>query len=111
LVDYPLVDSGRGRAGVAIARAQAEQAAVTYRNAILLALREVADTLVTLQKVRERIVQRQAQVTAALAELDLASSRQEELRASVQLYRALGGGWSDDELRRLIEQPGEARKP
>jgi HAE1 family hydrophobic/amphiphilic exporter-1 len=137
-VDYPFIDSGRGRAGVAIARAQAEQAAVVYRSTILQAFREVADTLVTLQKVRERIAQRQVQVTASrealrlsdlrytggvadylevldaqrvsyLAEIDLTRSRQDELQASVQLYRALGGGWSDDELRRLIAAPSEAR--
>ena len=45
-----------------------------------------------------------------LAETDLARSRQDELVASVQLYRALGGGWSDDELTRLIEQPFDARR-
>jgi multidrug efflux system outer membrane protein len=138
-VQYPLVDSGRGRANVAIATAQAEQAAVVYRQSILVALAEVADTLVTLQKVRERIEQIQVQVTAAreslrlsdlryiggvadylevldaqrvlfLAETDLARSRRDQLAASVQLYRALGGGWSDDELLRLIEKPAEARK-
>jgi multidrug efflux system outer membrane protein len=138
VVQYPFVDSGRGRAGVAIATAQAEQAAVVYRSTILLALHEVADTLVALQKVRERIGQRQIQVTGAtealrlsnaryvggvadylevldaqrvlyLAETDLARSRQDELLASVQLYRALGGGWSDQELLRLIEKPFDAR--
>jgi multidrug efflux system outer membrane protein len=89
--------------------------------------------------VRERIAEREVQVTAArealrlsnlryvggvsdylevldtqrvlfLAETDLARSRQDELFASVQLYRALGGGWSDDELTRLIEQPFGARR-
>ena len=45
-----------------------------------------------------------------LAETDFARSRQDELIASVQLYRALGGGWSDDELLRLTEQPFEARR-
>jgi multidrug efflux system outer membrane protein len=137
-VQYPLVDSGRGRAGVGVATAQAEQAAVTYRQTILQAFGEVADSLVTLQKVRERIEQRQVQVAAAgeglrlsnlryvggvadylevldaqrvlfLAETDLARSREDQLLASVQLYRALGGGWSDDELRRLIERPPDAR--
>jgi multidrug efflux system outer membrane protein len=139
VVQYPLVDSGRGRAGIAIATAQAEEAAVVYRNAILLALREVADTLVARQKVRERIDQQQVQVAAArealrlsdarylggvadylevldtqrvlfLAETDLARSRFDEFQASVQLYRALGGGWSDDELLRLINRPADARK-
>jgi len=138
-MSLPLVDSGRGKAGVAVAVAQAEQAAVGYRRAILFALREVADTLVTLQKVRERIAQQQVQVNAAAealrlsdlryrggvadylevldaqrvlyaAETDLARSRQNELVASVQLYRALGGGWSDEELAQLLEKPAEARK-
>jgi hypothetical protein len=27
----------------------------------------------------------------------------------VRLYRALGGGWSDDELRRLAERSPDAR--
>ena len=135
---YPLVDSGRGRAGVAVATAQAEQAALAYRATILAALREVADTLVALQKIRERIAQRLVQVTGAtealrlsnaryvggvadylevldaqrvlfIAETDLTRSRQDELVASVQLYRALGGGWSDAELMRLIERPFTAR--
>jgi multidrug efflux system outer membrane protein len=137
-VQYPLIDSGRGRAGVAVATAQAEQAAVTYRRAILQAFGEVADTLVRLQRERERIEQRQIQVSAAteslrlsnlryvggvadylevldaqrvlfLAETDLARSREDLLLASVQLYRALGGGWSDSELRRLVDRPPDAR--
>jgi multidrug efflux system outer membrane protein len=138
VVQYPLVDSGRGRAGVDIATAQAEQAALAYRATIVQALREVADTLVALEKVRERIAQRQVQVAGAtealrlsnaryvggvadylevldaqrvlfIAETDLTRSRQDELIASVQLYRALGGGWSDDELMRLIDRPFTAR--
>jgi multidrug efflux system outer membrane protein len=138
-LQMPIVDGGRGKAGVAIATAQAEQAAVAYRRAILFALREVADTLVTQQKVRERMVQQQVQVAAArealrlsdlryrggvadylevldaqrvlfAAETDLARSRQNELVASVQLYRALGGGWSDEELAKLVERPADARK-
>lgn len=119
--------------------AQAEQAAVAYRRTILFALREVADTLVALQKVRERMAQQQVQVTAAreavrlsdlryrggvtdylevldtqrvlfTAETDLARSRQSELVGAVQLYRALGGGWSDDELAKLMARPADARK-
>jgi multidrug efflux system outer membrane protein len=139
VVQYPFYDSGRGRAGVAIATAQAEQAAVFYRRSILLALREVADTLITRQKVRERIEQEEIEVAAAreavrlsdaryvggvadylevldtqrvlfLAEIDLARSKQAALQAAVQLYRALGGGWSDEELLRLLEAPPTARK-
>jgi outer membrane protein, multidrug efflux system len=51
-----------------------------------------------------------AQRVLFLAESDLARSRQDELVASVQLYRALGGGWSDDELLRVMERPAEAQK-
>lgn len=93
----------------------------------------------TLQKIRDRMAQPQIRVTAArealrlsdlrdrggvanylevldaqrvlfAAETDLARSRQAELVTSVQLYRALGGGWSDEELAKLIEKPMDARK-
>ena len=130
-VDWTLVDSGRGTANIDVAKAQVEQAVIVYRRAILVSLREVADTLVQLQKTRERIAEQQIQVGAARetlrlsdiryrggvtdylevldaqrvlfsAETSLARSRQAELIASVQLYRALGGGWSDEELARLL---------
>jgi multidrug efflux system outer membrane protein len=138
-LDIPLVDSGRGKAGIAVATAQAEQAAVIYRRAILVALREVADTLTTLQKIRERIAQEEVSAKAAqeavrlsdiryrggvadylevldaqrvlfAAETNLARSRQTQLVAYVQLYRALGGGWSDEELTKLIQKPATARQ-
>jgi multidrug efflux system outer membrane protein len=130
-VDWTLIDSGRGTANIDVAKAQVEQAVIGYRRSILVALREVADTLVQLQKIRERIAEQQIQVGAAretlrlsdiryrggvtdylevldaqrvlfTAETSLARSRQAELVASVQLYRALGGGWSDEELARLL---------
>jgi len=130
-VDWTLIDSGRGNANIEVAKAQVEQAVIVYRRAILVALREVADTLIQLQKIRERIAEQEIQVGAAretvrlsdiryrggvtdflevldaqrvlfAAETSLARSRQVELIASVQLYRALGGGWSDEELARLL---------
>jgi len=130
-VDWTLIDSGRGNANIEVAKAQVEQAVIVYRRAILVALREVADTLVQLQKIRERIAEQEIQVGAAretvrlsdiryrggvtdflevldaqrvlfAAETNLARSRQAELFASVQHYRALGGGWSDEELTRLL---------
>jgi len=138
-VDWTLVDSGRGKASVEVAKAQVEQAVVNYRRTILVALREVADTLVTLQQIRERIAEQQIQVDAArealrlsdvryrggvadylevldaqrvlfAAETNLARSRQTELVAAVQLYRALGGGWSDEELAKLMAPPEPSKQ-
>ncbi|MGH9796214.1 MAG: efflux transporter outer membrane subunit [Candidatus Acidiferrales bacterium] len=133
-INWPLFDSGRGRASVGVARSQAEQAAVSYRSTILRALQETADALATIQKAREQITEHEIRVAAARevlrlthlryragvvsyieildaqrqlfsAEVDLVRSRRAELVGIVQLYRALGGGWSDDELRRLIGKP------
>jgi len=42
------------------------------------------------------------------AELDLADLKRVQLVGAVQLYRALGGGWSDDELKKLAERPATA---
>ncbi len=138
-INWPLFDSGRGRANVNIARAQAEQAAVIYRSTILAALRETADALVSIQKAREQITQQEIRVAAARevlrltdlryragvvsyieildaqrqllsAEVDLVRARRAEMVGVVQLYRALGGGWSNDELRKLMSKPVSATK-
>ena len=39
------------------------------------------------------------------AELDLSSAKLTQLLAAIDLYRALGGGWSDEELLKLSERP------
>jgi multidrug efflux system outer membrane protein len=93
-----------------------------YAQAIMTALKEVSDALVTLQRLREERVEEENQVVALQlavdisrvqfeggtatyldlinaeqqrfpAELALAALEGEELSAYVQLYRALGGGW------------------
>ncbi len=93
-----------------------------YRKAALNGYREVANTLVTIQKLGDVRVQRQTGVAALLDASDLARSRYEsglasyieiltadqdlfqqqlllaqtrgaELRARAELYRSLGGGW------------------
>lgn len=136
-LDIPLYDGGAGSARVRVARAQAEQAALAYRNTILISLREVADALVTIQKIREEIADNEVRTEAAreylrltelryrggvvsylevldaqrqlfAAETDLADTRGTQLLAVVQLYRALGGGWSNDELSKLAERPATA---
>jgi len=126
----PLVDSGRGRHGVEIAAAQLRQTELNWRNTVLVSLREVADALVAVDTVREEIAQNETRVTAARdslrltelryrggvasylevldtqrqlfsAEIDCAQSRRALLLGFVELYRALGGGWSDEQLRTL----------
>ena len=120
-MNWPLLDL-KGSANVGVAKAQAEQAALTYRSTILTALREVADALVTCEKVQRRLADEQIRVAAGKeysrltslryrggvadylevldaerqlysAEIDLAQANLTKLQAVVRLYKALGGGW------------------
>ncbi|MGH7164646.1 MAG: efflux transporter outer membrane subunit [Nitrospiraceae bacterium] len=108
---------------VKVSEAQTKKALAQYENAILTAFKEVEDALIAVQKTREQREAQEAQVAAlqsALtladkryrggfasyldvltaqrdlfqAELGLASTRQQNLVSVVQLYKALGGGWS-----------------
>jgi outer membrane protein, multidrug efflux system len=107
------------------AEAQAKQALAQYERSILIAFREVEDALVAVRTARVQNEAQQQQVAAlqsALklaelrykgglanyldvlvsrrnlfeAELALTSSRRLHLVSVVQLYKALGGGWSPD---------------
>jgi multidrug efflux system outer membrane protein len=136
-VDIPLYDGGRASSRERVIRAQAQQAAIGYRSVILQSLREVADALAAVQTARAEIVEQEARVKATTeyvrladmrffggvssylevidaqreqyaSEIDLASSRLLELLGVIDLYRALGGGWSDEELKKLSERPATA---
>lgn len=105
--------------------AQTKQAVAQYQQAVLTAFREVEDALVAVQTARVQSESQQQQVTAlqsALkladlryrgglanyldvlvarrnlfeAELALTSTRRLLLASVVQLYKALGGGWTPD---------------
>lgn len=118
----PIFDAGRTKAGVEGAKARAKIALTAYQKAAQRAFQETANSLNSYQKFGEvigegtRLVASQKSVsTIALdrfqggassylevldaqrglfnAELDLADSRSNRLRAVVQAYRALGGGW------------------
>jgi multidrug efflux system outer membrane protein len=107
---------------VDLAKAQEQIALVQYERAIQTAFREVSDTLVQYQKLREIRTEQERLVTTledrarlsyvryqggidtllnALdadrdlfeAELRLTQTRRDEVVTLVQLYRALGGGW------------------
>lgn len=118
----PIFTGGRLKSNVALARAQQDIALVQYERSIQNAFREVSDSLVQVEKVRE-VRGRQESLVATLkdrsrlshvryeggvdtlldaldadrdlfdAELRLAQLRRDELVSVVQLYRALGGGW------------------
>jgi len=114
--------------------AQSREALARYEQAVLVAFREVEDALVAVRTVREQRGAQSEQVEAlrsALrlanrrykgglanyldvlvaqrnlfdAELALTSTHRLQLVSVVQLYKALGGGWSP--LDRAQQQPGQ----
>lgn len=123
-VRVPLFTGGRLQGELDVARAQAEQAQARYEQVVLLALQDVEDALVGIRTTREQVAAQSAQVetlTTSLslvehryenglasylevldaqrslfnAELSLALVQAQELASGVQLYKALGGPWSE----------------
>jgi len=117
-------DGGLRRAQVAQARAQFDAAAANYRGTVVTAFQQVEDSLASLNHYYDAAEQEKAAVDAAQRTLDfsMALYRQGasdyltvvtsqtallqaqvqsldldtlQLRASVDLIRALGGGWED----------------
>jgi multidrug efflux system outer membrane protein len=122
----PVFNAGRTRGNVQLAEAVQRALVVNYQRAIYTAFREVADALAAHSRTaaqraeQERLVEAlrattrlstqryeggvdnylqvlDAQRNLFQGELDLARLRQLELTAVVQLYRALGGGWSSED--------------
>lgn len=123
----PIFDAGRYAARTQAAEARQRQAVANYQKAVETAFREVADALSTLQQTTasEQDLQQRAdaarnalrlarlryeagysaylevldaQRTASDAELAFLRNRQSRLVASVDLMKALGGGWSGGAL-------------
>lgn len=123
----PIFDSGRYAARTQAAEARQKQAVGGYQKAVETAFREVADALTTVQQseASEQDLQLRAkaarnalrlarlryeagysayievldaQRAANEAELAFVRNRQSRLAASVDLMKALGGGWSVDQL-------------
>jgi multidrug efflux system outer membrane protein len=121
-VSQPLFNGGRNRSTVELATAQQQLALIHYERTIQTAFREVSDTLIQYEKVRDVRATQELLVNTlqdrvrlsymryrggvdtllnALdadrdlfdAELGVAQTRRNELLTIVQLYRALGGGW------------------
>jgi NodT family efflux transporter outer membrane factor (OMF) lipoprotein len=117
-------DGGLRRAQVAQARAEFDASAANYRSTVISAFQQVEDSLATLNHYHDAAVQERAAVDAAQRTLDLSMALYVkgatdyltvvtsqtavlqtqldllnldtlQLRASVDLIRALGGGWED----------------
>jgi NodT family efflux transporter outer membrane factor (OMF) lipoprotein len=119
----PIFNAGRTRANVRFTEAVQREMVVNYLRAIYSAFRDVADALAAHAKTNEQRMHQERLVEALRestrlstqryeggldsylpvldaqrnlfqGELELARLRQQELASIVQLYRALGGGWS-----------------
>jgi NodT family efflux transporter outer membrane factor (OMF) lipoprotein len=124
-VIFNLFDAGLHDAQLAEARSALDQAGAEYRAAVLAAFQQVEDDLARLKYDREGELEQDAAVKSAAKTLDLAFNRYREgavnylevvtaqaaalaaersaldlhtqqLRTSVDLVRALGGGWSQE---------------
>jgi multidrug efflux system outer membrane protein len=122
----PIFSAGKSKARVEVERARTEQALNQYEQIVLNAFREVEDALVAVETYRGEHEVRLRQLEAANDAMEVAEVRYEggltsymevldlqrslfsaQLMASealqlhhtsiVQLYRALGGGWSVEE--------------
>jgi len=122
-VTQPIFTAGRLKSNVRLTQAERDFLVADYQRTVQGAFREVSDSLIGYQKVREVRTQREllvdtlrdrsrlsylryaggvATLLDALdadrqlfeAERNLAQSRRDELVSVVQVYKALGGGWN-----------------
>lgn len=122
----PIFDAGRIRQNIVIQTAQQEQALATYEKTVQQALADVENALLALDKTRTREASLLAASRSAKETLTLARARYqaglidflplleaqrtqlstddtrlsaagERAKALIQLYKALGGGWSATE--------------
>ena len=126
-----IFDGGRIREQIAVQTAVQEQAVASYDATVLVALEEVENALVSLEKSRQRLESLAAAATAASdaallarnqytsgltdfqtvldtertvlsVEDSIASTGGDRLTALVQLYKSLGGGWTPSALESSI---------
>ncbi|MBK0368331.1 TolC family protein [Flavobacterium agrisoli] len=118
----PLLNNKRLKTQYKIAVAEREKAVLSFRQSVLVAVSEVSDALVKVEKLQqqesflqERVKTLQlaiknskmlfqngmaeylevlaAQASLLQSELELANIKREQLSVNTELYRALGGGW------------------
>jgi outer membrane protein, multidrug efflux system len=131
---WPIFEGGRIRAYIEVRNAQEEQALLTYRKTVLIALAEVEDALVAYAKERSRhhalaasaedfkrsaLLARdryeqgyatyldvlEAQRSLYAAQDSLAQSDQQLIDDLIAIYKALGGGWETDAQIRPVSEP------
>ena len=128
-LNLPIFDAGRLLARLDQASAQQKQALISYEGSIRTAFREVNDALITVRKSTEQEIALQTSEASAKKALQISEnryesgysaylevldsqriyndaalaviqSRQNRLIATVDLFKALGGGWEPESLRR-----------
>ena len=118
----PIFNRRANRTRLEVARAQQQEAYINFQNALLIAGREVSDAISLYETAQEKAGIRSYQITALQqsvaysqellrngfanyteiitarqsllqAELGRVNDRLQQLQATVNLYRSLGGGW------------------
>jgi multidrug efflux system outer membrane protein len=136
----PIFQAGRIKRNYEAAKARFDQALAEYRKAALNSYREVADSLVTIEKLAAARTEQEKGVVALQDAAKLARSRYDnglsnylevliadqqlfqqqlglaqtegaQFQALAQLYRALGGGWSPEEAAPGGENPAAPSAP
>lgn len=122
----PIFQGGRLKAGVKLSEARKAELVEIYRKTVLVALQEVEDALAAVRAAQQRVAELaialqearsayrlsriqyeagaidfqtllDAQRTLFVAEDDLALARFDRLVAAIELVRALGGGWIEEQ--------------
>ena len=122
-----LFDKGRRKAATEVARAQYDGTVANYRQTVLTAFEEVEDNLAALRILNHELDQQNAAVASSQRALSLSTERyksgidsylnvitaqttllnnqrtavnlqMQQMTASVELIKALGGGWNQSEL-------------
>jgi NodT family efflux transporter outer membrane factor (OMF) lipoprotein len=138
-----LFDKGRRAAATENARAQYDGTVANYRLTVLTAFQEVEDNLAALRILSRELEQQNSAVASAQRTLSLSMDRyksgidsylnvitaqttllnnqrtavnleMQQMTASVQLIKALGGGWNESEIpsqKQLLAKPSPTPKP
>ena len=136
----PIFNSGQNQRRVEVAGSQMRQALYGYERSVLLAFREVEDSLVSVRQSKLRRGSEGARVDAERKVLDLAETRyrggvaaylevldaqrslfdaeisetsavRDQFVALIQLYKALGGGWPQEPEKQEGSPAAEAPHP